>query len=93
MYALLSRPVILDGFLKNPSFEKAMSGRAGFGLWASCFRRRPRFTFWLIFFQRYMLPFFFSGLLSYLVGLKRRNSRRAACKRENALSSLCIHLP
>ena len=27
------------------------------------------------FFQSYMLPLFFSGLLSYLVGLKRRTSR------------------
>ena len=32
----------------------------------------PRFTFWLTFFQSYMIPLFFSGLLSYLVGMKRR---------------------
>ena len=38
--------------------------------------RRPRFrTFWLTFFQSYLLLLFFSGLLSYLVKMKRRTSR------------------
>ena len=46
--------------------------------------RHPRFTFWLIYFQRDMLPLFFSGLLSYLVGMKRRTSRHVACKRDNS---------
>ena len=31
-----------------------------------------------------MLPLFFSGLLSYLVGMKRRTSRCSTCKRENS---------
>ena len=44
----------------------------------------PRFTFWLTFSQSCMLPLFFRGLLSYLVGMKRRTSRCAACKRDNS---------
>ena len=63
------------GFSKNPSFKIAMSGRPG--------GHRPRFTcaFWLTnFFQSDMLPLFFSGLLSYLVGMKGRTSSRVACK-------------
>ena len=36
------------------------------------------------FFQSYMLPLFFSGLLSYLVGMKRRISRHVTCKRDNS---------
>ena len=36
------------------------------------------------FFQSYMLPLFFSGLLSYLVGMKRRTSRCFPCKRDNS---------
>ena len=60
-------------------FKIAMSGRAGVG-------RRPRFTFWLTFFQSYMLPLFFNGLLSYLVGMKRRTSRCFTCKRDNSYS-------
>ena len=71
----------LDGFLKNPSFKIAMSGRAS--------GRRPlRFTFWLTFFQSFMLPLFFDGLLSYLVGMKRRTSRGFTCKRQLLLSLL-----
>ena len=31
-----------------------------------------------------MLPLFFNGLLSYLVGMKRRTSRCFACKRDNS---------
>ena len=60
--------------------------------------RRPRFTFWLpfwlTFFQSCMLPLFFSGLLSYLVGIKRRTSRRVGCKRQKqlSLSLLCTYL-
>ena len=60
-------------FKKNPSFKIALSGRAG--------ERRLRFTFWLTFFQSYMLPLRFNGLLLYLVGIKRRTSRCVACKR------------
>ena len=44
-------------------------------------------------FQSYILPSFFSGLLSYLVGIKRRTSRHVGCKRDNSLSSLCTYLP
>ena len=58
-----------------------MSGRAGVGRAGG---RRPRLTFWSIFFQSYMLPLFFSGLLSYFVGMKRRTSRCFACKRDNS---------
>ena len=36
-----------------------------------------------LFFQSLMLPLFFNGLLSYLVGMKRKTSRRVACKRDN----------
>ena len=36
------------------------------------------------FFQSYMLPLFFNGLLSYLVGIKKRSSRRVTCKRDNS---------
>ena len=32
----------------------------------------------------YMLTFFFSGLLPYLVGIKRRTSRCVRCKRDNS---------
>ena len=46
--------------------------------------RRPRFTFWLTFFQSYMLPLLFSGLLSYLVGMKRRTSRGGEFKKDNS---------
>ena len=63
--------------LKNLTFKIAMSGWAGFG-------RRPRFTFWLTFFQSCMLPLFFDGLHSYLVGMKRRTSRGFTCKRDNS---------
>ena len=68
-------------FLKNPSFKIVMSGRVGVG-------RHPRFTFWLTFwltvFQSCMLPLFFSGLLSYLVGMRRMTSRCVTCKRDNS---------
>ena len=53
----------------------------------------PRFTFWLTFFQSDMLPLFFSGLLSYLVGIKRRTNRHVTCKRDNSHSLLCTYLP
>ena len=68
--------LFLDGFLKNLSFKIAMSRREGV-------RRRPRCTFWLTFFQSYMLPLFFDGLHSYLVGMKR-TSRYFTCKRDNS---------
>ena len=35
-------------------------------------------------FKSYMLPLFFSGLLSYLVGMKRRTSGCFLCKRDNS---------
>ena len=35
-------------------------------------------------FFSYMLTLFFSGLLSYLVGIKRRTSRHVTCKKENS---------
>ena len=53
----------------------------------------PRFIFWLTFLQSYILSLFFSGLFSYLGGIKRRASRRVACKRDNWLSLLCTYLP
>ena len=46
----------------------------------------PRFNFWLIFFQSYMLPLFFSGVLSYLVRIKRRTSRHVTCKKDSFFS-------
>ena len=71
----------LDGFLKNSSFRIAMFVQVGIR-WAG--GRRPKFTFWLTFFQSYMLPLFFNGLLSYLVGMKRRTSKWFTCKRDNS---------
>ena len=44
---------------------------------------RPRFTFWLTFLQSYISLLFLIGLLSYLVELKMRTSRRVVCKRDN----------
>ena len=46
--------------------------------------RRPKFTFWLTFFLKVMLPLFFCGLLSYLVGMKRRIRRHVACQKYNS---------
>ena len=40
--------------------------------------------FWLTFFQSYILPLFFTRLLSYLVGAKRRTSGHLGCKRDNS---------
>ena len=37
-----------------------------------------------------MLPLFFSGLLSYIVGMERRTSKSLLCKRDNSLSSFVI---
>ena len=48
--------------------------------------RRPRSTVRLTFFQSYMLPLFFNGLFSYLVGMKRRTNRCFTCKRDNSYS-------
>ena len=45
---------------------------------------RPRFTFWLTFLQSYISLLFLIGLLSYLVELKMRTSRRVVCKRDNS---------
>ena len=39
--------------------------------------------FWLTFYQSCMLPLFFSRLLLYLVGIKRRTGKRVGCKRDN----------
>ena len=58
----------------------AISGRVAGHPVGGC---HPRFTFWLAFFQSDMLPLFFSGLLSYLVGMKR-TSRRVMFKRDNS---------
>ena len=44
----------------------------------------PGLPFGYPLFQSDMLPVFFSGLLSYLVGMKRRISRCLACKRDNS---------
>ena len=64
---------VLDGFFqKNLSFKIGMSGWAGVRRASGTF---PRLTFWLTVFQRYKLPLFFNGLISYLVGMKRRTSR------------------
>ena len=53
------------GFSNNSSFKIVMSG------WAGVWHQAPsQVNFWLTFFQSYMLPLFFSGLLSYLVGMK-----------------------
>ena len=73
-------------FRKNLTFKIAMCPgvRAGIGLRASRIWPSPRLTFWLIFFQSYILPLVFSGLLSYLVGMKRRTSRCFTCKRDNS---------
>ena len=61
----------------SPNQTNKAGSRSGIGL-------RPRFTFWLTFFQSCMLHLFFSGLLSYLVGVKRRTSRCVTCKRDNS---------
>ena len=80
--------VFLTDFSKNRPFkQQCPCGREGVG-------RRPRFIFWLTFFHSYMLPLFFSGLLSYLVGLKRRTSRLVSCTFFIMyLSSLFTYLP
>ena len=52
--------------------------------------RKPiRFTFWLTFFQSDMLLLFFSGLFSYLVGMKR-TSRHVPCKKDNSHFLHCV---
>ena len=45
-----------------------------------------------LFFQSYMLPLFFSGLLSYLLGIKWRTSRHVHA-RETTLTFLVILSP
>ena len=70
-------------FFLNPSFKKAMSERAG-GRRAS-----SQVNILVNFFQSYMLPLFFSGLLSYLGGMKRRTSRWFMCKRDNSYFLHC----
>ena len=76
-YKNTSLVVVGQVFLKHLSFKIAMSERASVG-------HRPRLTFWLTIFQSYMLPLFFSGLLSYLIGMKRRASRCFPLKRDNS---------
>ena len=72
-------------FFLNLSFNIAMSGRAGVG------RAGFGFTFWLTFFQSCRLPLFFSGLLSYLVGMKRR-SVGVSHARETTHTSFIMYL-
>ena len=43
----------------------------------------PRFTFWFNLFPKLYVTFF-SGLLSYLVGMKRETSKHVTCKRNNS---------
>ena len=45
------------------------------------------------FFQSCMLPLFFSGFLSYLVGIKRRTSRHVGCKKDNSHFHCYILIP
>ena len=49
------------------------------------------FFFFFFFFLSYMLPLFFRALLSYLVGMKKRTSRRVACRGNNS-RGLCYVL-
>ena len=63
--------------LDNLSFKIAMSRLASI-------RRHPKLTFCITFFQSYMLPLFFSGLLSYLLGMKRRTSWCLKCKKDDS---------
>ena len=58
-----------------------MSGRTGTGEESG---HSARFTFWLTFFKSCILPLFFSGLLSYLVGMKRRTSRHVTYKSDDS---------
>ena len=67
------------GFSKNPSFKIGMSGRMGGRLGSSQVNRLVIF-----FFQSYMLPLLFSGVLSNLVGMKRRTSRCFTRKGDNS---------
>ena len=67
-------------FFLKISFKIGMSRRAGRQA-SGVVRGLP---FWLTFFQSCMLPLFFSGLLSYLVGMKRRTRRCVTCKRDNS---------
>ena len=55
---------------------------------------KSSFTFWLTFFQSYRLPLFFNGLLSYLIGMKRRTSGHVTCKRNlvQAITPLLFEL-
>ena len=39
-----------------------------------------------------MLPLFYSGLLSYLVGIKGSTSRHVVCKRDNSLHFFFMYL-
>ena len=73
----ITKPVFGRVSKKNLSFKIEMFGRVGIG-------RHPRFTFWLTFFQSYILTLFFSVLLSYLVGMKRRTNRHVMCKRDDS---------
>ena len=59
-------------FFLNLSFKIAMSRRAGVWRVSDVVRDFSDVTF------------FFSGLLSYLVGVKRRTSRCVTCKRDNS---------
>ena len=69
--------LFLDVFLKILFFKIAMSRRAGGHLASS------EVYLLVNFFQSYMLPLFFGGLLSYLVRVKRTN-RHVTYKRDNS---------
>ena len=84
-YLLLCLFAFLVAFFKKYlSFKIAMSWWAGMRLAGVWVGSPPKFTFCLTFFQSYMLPLFFSGLLSYLVGMKRSTSRHVICMRDNS---------
>ena len=86
--------LFFDGFLKqNSSFKITMSGQAG-GRTGGRASDVVSVNLLVNLFSKFMLPLFFSGLLSYLVKMKKRTSRRVLCKRDNShFYSLCTYLP
>ena len=78
-----------------------MSGRAIVG-WTGV-GHRLRLIFWLTVFQNYILPLFFIGLLSYLVGIKKEDqyvfpmqerqlSLSSLFKKDLSIMPLCVFL-
>ena len=67
-------------FFLNLSFKIMMARQAGVGQAGGCWASSEVYLL-VNLFQSCMLPFFFSGLLSYLVGMKRTTSRCVTCKR------------